>query len=133
MGNRALNNYLASIQAKIGNLNNTAGFLENRARVLMRRVGACGEEAEESAHELTETQNQLTRIVIKIDALKAFFVDVRKRWSKLQDRVIGYVVWAPPIGVAVPPHSYTRDLCVIRLDKKKFQKFRGNVLSLGMY
>ena len=132
MGNRALNNYLALIQAKIGNLNNTAGFLEKRARVLMRRVGACSEEAEESAHKLTKTKNLLTRIVIKIDALKAF-MDVRKRWSKLQDCIIGYVVWAPPTGVAIPPCNYTKDLCIIQLDREKSQKFHGNILSLGMY
>jgi hypothetical protein len=97
---------------------------------LTRRVEAGGNDAQKSAGELAETQDQLTKTVTKIDALKAFFVDVKKRWSKLKDRVIGYVVWTPPIGVGVP-HRYTRDLCVIKLDKKKFRKFRGNVLSLG--
>jgi len=132
MGNPAFTNYLASIQANIGTLNGTVDSLEKRTRTLMRRVEAGGDDAQKSAGELAETQDQLTKTVTKIDALKAFFVDVKKRWSKLKDRVIGYVVWAPPIGVGVHPHRYTRDLCVIKLDKKKFWKFCGNVLSLGV-
>lgn len=130
MGNPAFTNYLASIQANIGTLNDTVHSLEKRTRTLTRRVVAGGD-AQKSAGELAESQDQLTKTVTKIDALKAFFVDVKKRWSKLNDRVIGYVVWAPPIGVGVPPHRYTRDLCVIKVNKKKFRKFRGNVLSLG--
>ena len=49
---------------------------------------------------------------------------VERRWSKLEDRVVGCVVGAPLIGVSVPPHRRMRDLCVIKLDKKKFRKFR---------
>ncbi|KAH9066404.1 hypothetical protein EDB87DRAFT_1672238 [Lactarius vividus] len=115
MGNLTFTNYLASIQANIGTLNDAVVSLERRTKTLTKRT---------SAGELVETRDQLTKTVTKIEALKAFF-------SKLEDRVIGYVVWAPPIGVGVPPHRYTRDLCVIKLDKKKFRKFRGNVLSLG--
>ncbi|KAG8891709.1 hypothetical protein FRB99_003404, partial [Tulasnella sp. 403] len=85
--------------------------------------------AQKSAGELEETQGELTKTRTKIDTLKAFFVNVKKKWSKAEDRTIGHVVWAPPIGVAVPPHRYTRDICVIKLDKK-FKKFLGNVLDL---
>jgi hypothetical protein len=131
MGNPAFANYLASIQANIGTLNATVDHLEKRTRMLMRRVEAGGNDAQKSAGELAETLDQLPKTVAKIDALNAFFADVKERWSKLKNRVIGYVVWAPPIGVGVPPHRYTRDLCVIKLDKTKFRKFRGNVLSLG--
>ena len=78
---------------------------------------------------LVETQNQPTNTVAKINVLKAVFMDVKKRWSKLKDYVIGYIIWATLIGVDIPPHCYTRDLCVIKL---KFWKFHGNVLSLGV-
>ncbi|KAH8980960.1 hypothetical protein EDB86DRAFT_3087553 [Lactarius hatsudake] len=118
MGNPAFTNYLFSIQANIGTLNDVAVSLERRTKTLTKRLEAGGDNAQKSA-------------VAGIKELKAFFVDVKTRWSKLEDRVIGYVVWAPPISVNVPPHRYTRDLCVIKFDKKKFRKFRGNVLSLG--
>ena len=92
---------------------------------------AGGEDAQKSAGELKETQGELIKTLTKIEVLKAFSVDVKKGWNKLKNRVIGYVVWAPPIGVGVPTHCCTRDLCVIKPNKKKFRNFLGNVLSLG--
>jgi len=67
-----------------------------------------------------------------IEALKVFFVTMKKDWSKVNDRIIGQVVLAPPITGLNPPHGYTRDVCVIRLDTKKFwSNFMGNVIDLG--
>ena len=95
-----------------------------------RRVEAGGTDTQMSVVcKLVETQNQPTNTVAKINVLKAVFMDVKKRWSKLKDYVIGYIIWATLIGVDIPPHCYTRDLCVIKL---KFWKFHGNVLSLGV-
>ena len=47
----------------------------------------------------------------------------------MKDRVIGHVVWVLSI-VATPPHQYTQDVCVIKLDKDEFRYFRRNVPSL---
>jgi hypothetical protein len=99
--------------------------------LLTALVEGGGSRAEQSGLHLPETQKRLTETRTKIDALKAHFVTVKKKWSKAKDRVIGHVVWAPPISVATPPHQYTQDVCVIKLDKDKFHHFRGNVLSLG--
>jgi hypothetical protein len=131
MGDAAFEHYLGLIQAKIGTLNECIPLLERRTRTLTRRVNAGGDDAQKSARELAETQDQLAKIVTKIETFKTFYVGVKTRWINPEDRVIGYVVWAPPIGHGVPPNSYTRDLCVIKLDKKKFRNFCGNVLSLG--
>ena len=55
-----------------------------------------------------------------------------KQWPKPKDRVIGHVVWAPPISVSTAPHSYTKDVCIVKLDEKNFsQNFRRNVLDFG--
>lgn len=102
-----------------------------RIASLTALVEGGGPRSEQSGFELQETQKQLTETRTKIDALKAHFVTVRKEWSKAKDRIIGHVVWAPPISVATPPHQYTQDVCVIKLDKDKFRHFRRNVLSLG--
>ncbi|KAH9952730.1 hypothetical protein BC827DRAFT_1159571 [Russula dissimulans] len=57
---------------------------------------------------------------------------VNNEWTKPANCVIGHVIWAPPISIATTPHSYFQDVCIIKLDKKKFiQSFRGNVLDLG--
>jgi hypothetical protein len=67
-----------------------------------------------------------------IEALRAFLVTVRKDWSDVNKCVIGHVVWAPPITGNNAPHGYTMDVCVIKLDKKKFwPNFVGNVIDLG--
>ncbi|GJJ08359.1 hypothetical protein Clacol_002573 [Clathrus columnatus] len=95
-----------------------------------RRVGD-GINVEDLQAKLKKNEVELAETRIKINKLKTFFVDIKKRWSKLKDRVIGFVAWAPPIGVGVAPHRYTRDLCVIELYKDKFKNMIGNVLSLG--
>lgn len=81
-----------------------------------------GINVEESQIKLDENFAELTKTRTKINGLG---------WSKTKDRAIGFVCWAPSIGVGAAPHRYTRDLCVIELYKDKFKHMIGNVLSLG--
>lgn len=93
-----------------------------------------GPEAEQAAHQLQDTRRELQNLPIAIRELKKLFMKVNKQWIKSKDRIIGYVVWAPPMSFATAPHRYTEDVRVIKLDKKKFsQNFRGNVIDLGTY
>jgi len=88
----------------------------------------------ELVRELKDKQKELAGTRAQVSTLNAFHTNIVKYWSKVQDRVIGYVVWAPKIDVNVPPYGYTRDFCVIHLNKKKFKNgFLGNTLSLGVY
>ncbi|TRM59615.1 hypothetical protein BD626DRAFT_507772, partial [Schizophyllum amplum] len=48
-------------------------------------------------------------------------------FNRLEDRVIGALDWAPEIAVNLP---YTRDLCVVKLDKNRFQGFEENGVTL---
>ncbi|EKM56437.1 uncharacterized protein PHACADRAFT_118113 [Phanerochaete carnosa HHB-10118-sp] len=131
MGTKAFTNFLISIQGHIGLLNNMITVLEKRAAVLTARSQGSGPNAEQAARELVETQHELSETPTAIKELKKFFVKVKKQWTNPRDRVIGHVVWAPPVGVSAT-HGYTKDVCVIKLDEKKFlQNFRGNVLDLG--
>ena len=132
MGTRAFTNFLRSIQGHIGALNTTVGILEKRVTTLTARSEGGGPNAEQATGELVETQRKLGKTQTAIEELKKFFVKIKKQWMKPKDRVIGHVVWAPPVSVSAAPHGYTKDVCVIKLDKKKFsQNFRGNVLNLG--
>ncbi|KDQ49643.1 hypothetical protein JAAARDRAFT_200650 [Jaapia argillacea MUCL 33604] len=129
MGNRAFDDFLASIKAKIGNQNNTVTVLEKRAAAYKKKAGAGNEQA---ATDLVATENDMKNRKKAIEALKAFFVTMKKNWSEVNNRVIGQVVWAPPITGLNAPHGYTKDVCVIKLDKKKFWlNFMGNVIDLG--
>ncbi|KEP47503.1 hypothetical protein V565_153460 [Rhizoctonia solani 123E] len=52
--------------------------------------------------------------------------------SEVNNRIIGHVVWSPPVTGLTAPHGYTRDVCVIKLDKEKFlPNLRGNAIFLG--
>jgi len=129
MGNKAFDNFLATIQAHIGYLNNTVTVLKKQVVVYMRQMQAGNQQA---ASDLATTEADINKKKVVIEELKKFFIKMKKEWSKLNDRVIGHVVWAPPIGFSTPPHGYTTDVCVIRLDEKKFlPNFKGNVIALG--
>ena len=130
MGARVFKNYLASIQALIGTLIDTVSSLERKITTFRAQVQD-GINIDESQKKLDEHEAQLANTRTKIEDLKNFFVNIKKRWSKAKDRVIGFVRWAPSIGIGVAPHHYTWDLCIIELDKKKFRSMIGNVLSLG--
>ncbi|KAG8679141.1 hypothetical protein FRC08_017185 [Ceratobasidium sp. 394] len=132
MGTRAFTNFLVSVQGHIGTLNNTVGILETRVTTLTARIEGGGPNVQQSVGELEETQRELTKTQTAIVELKKLFVMVKKQWTKPKDRIIGHVVWAPPISIAPAPHSYTKDVCVVKLDEKKFMpNFRGNMLDLG--
>jgi hypothetical protein len=100
--------------------------------VLTARLEGDSPNAEQAAHELVETQRKLSKTQTVIEKLKKFYLKTKMPWSKPEDRVIGHVVWAPPVSVSTAPHSHTRDVCVVKLNEKKFsQNFRMNVLELG--
>ena len=130
MGARAFKKYLASIQALIGTCLDTVESLEKKITKFRGRVRD-QINVDESQKKLRECEAELSNTRTKIDNLKAFFVNVKKKWSKPKDRVIGFVRWAPPIGVGAAPHRYARDLCVIELYKNKFKCMIGNVLRNG--
>ena len=132
MGTRAFANFLKSIQGHIGTLNNTVDILEKQITASTARWEGGGPDAEKVARDLVEAQSQLSKTRTAIEELKKFFVKIKKQWSQPKDRVIGHVVWAPPISFSTAPHGYTKDVCVVKLDKKKFSRnFRRNVLDLG--
>ncbi|KAG8771551.1 hypothetical protein FRC19_003842 [Serendipita sp. 401] len=132
MGTRAFTNFLMSIQGHIGTLNHMVSILEKRVMVLTKRSKGGGPNAEQAARELAKTEDEQLETKKSIEELKKFFIKMKKQWTKPKDRVIGHVVWAPPVSVSTAPHNYTKDLCVIKLDERKFfPNFRGNVLDLG--
>jgi hypothetical protein len=124
MGSKAYTDLLQSIQSHIGTLISTISFLEKEVTFYQMT---------QATHELGAVEHQLNDTRNTIKALKEFFVKMKKEWKKPKDRVIGHVVWAPPISVNSDPCGYTKDVCVIKLNEKKFlRNFKKNVLDLGM-
>lgn len=132
MGASAFTAHLEFLQKAVRGHEINVEYLERCIVSLTDQAEDIGSEsdAEELKSALAKTQKQLTDTRTKMDAVAAHLEIVREKWGKLEDRVIGRVVWAPPIA-AVPPHQYMQDVCVIKLNKEKFHRFKGNVLSLG--
>ncbi|KDQ10479.1 hypothetical protein BOTBODRAFT_163776 [Botryobasidium botryosum FD-172 SS1] len=125
----AFDDFLASIQANIGILNNTITVLE-KCVVSYRKKAEAGNQ--QAARDLAMTEADMNTKKETIEELRKLFAKMKKDWSEVNNRVIGHVVWAPPITGLNPPHGYTRDVCVIKLDKKKLlPNFKGNVIDLG--
>ena len=129
MSNRAFINYKSSVQARIHNLGENVKALNIQIASLADRV-ANGIGLPDTRDWLEESRNELTKIERKIVALKKFFITLARKWGNY-DRVIGHVVYAPPIVRGVGPNRFTQDFCIVELDRAKFGKFLGNILSLG--
>ena len=78
MGINAFNNYLASIQAKLGNLKDTITYLVTREERLKENVQDNPDD-NELAGKLEKTQNQLAELHAQISMHKAFYLDMVKR------------------------------------------------------
>ncbi|KAI0279335.1 hypothetical protein BGY98DRAFT_1089205 [Russula aff. rugulosa BPL654] len=129
MGNRAFDDLLESIQALIGTLNNTITVLEKSVKTHAARAAGGNQQA---AADLAKFQQNLDDTRATIAELKKFFATLKKDWSEVNNRIIGHVVWSPPITGLTAPYGYTRDVCVIKLNSEKFlPNLRGNAIDLG--
>ena len=130
MGDIAFTNYKTSIHAYIGTLLDTVKSLKKRVDAYKHKVED-GIDVDKSKVILQENEVELSKTERHINELRRFSHIIDKRWGKCKNRVIGHVVWAPPISTGQAPHDYTCDLCVVELNKEKFRNLIGNVLCLG--
>ena len=70
-----------------------------------------------------------------ISDVNDFHGDITKHWSTPSQRVLGYVLHAPPISRATGPKQFTEDWALIDLDLDKidWDTFKGNVVYLGTF
>ena len=48
--------------------------------------------------------------------------------------MISHVIWLPAMFINTPPNGFTKDICVIKLNKARFLlNFEGNMLKLGEF
>ena len=130
MGDVAFTKYMSSIQAYIDMLLDASDNLEKRIETYKCKV----EEESDLEHSkvlLKENEVELSKMNRHIEELELHFKVIKKRWGNHKDRDIGYIVYAPAIGVGRDPYDFTCDFCVIELDKEKFKHLTGNVLDLG--
>ncbi|KAJ3836427.1 hypothetical protein F5878DRAFT_718411 [Lentinula raphanica] len=129
MGDRAFDDLLASVTNSIGFLKRSLDNLKERIKLYTAKATGGDQEA---AEVLVRQRRHLDIDMEIILSLKRFYATLRMDWANVNNRVIGHVVWSPPITGLNPPHGYAQDVCVIKLDKDKFlPNFRGNVIDLG--
>ncbi|KAL4251093.1 hypothetical protein ABKN59_005624 [Abortiporus biennis] len=129
MGTQAFTDFLASIQAKIGDLKYRLTALRQMAASFEKRANNGNEQA---ARDLATARESIRETEESVEEHRKFFAQMKKDWSDVDNRVIGHVVWAPPTTGLVDPYGYTLDVCVIKLDESKFYpNSKGNVLDLG--
>jgi hypothetical protein len=57
--------------------------------------------------------------------------ELNNAWKTPENRVIGHVIFSPPIGVGEWPDKFTIDWCMYEVDLSKMENFSGNVIELG--
>ena len=65
--------------------------------------------------------------------LEGFNKQVKSRWAKPIDRVLGHIIYSPPIELGSGPEKWTQDFAVIKIDPDMIdaKNFMGNVIDLG--
>ena len=68
-----------------------------------------------------------------IKELPLFCEEALESWGSAEDRVLGHVLYAPPIGVGAGADQHTEDFAIIELDPFKIdaKNFKGNIIDFG--
>ncbi|KAH7888331.1 hypothetical protein F5I97DRAFT_2002004 [Phlebopus sp. FC_14] len=115
-----------SIMVEIGNKGMSIQTLKKRLKAIE------GKEGPRFDRERTQAQNGIMAAEEAIEELTALHEET-KRWEKLEDRVFGHVVYAPPITLGAGPDGYTEDFALIEIDTSRFDasNVKINCIDLG--
>lgn len=103
---------------------------ENHQATVQRMIRALEETLEKSPPVDPKKREDMEA---RLAALTDFRSTLHK-WFSIGDRIIGHVVWSPPISGlnAGEGEGYMRDVCVIKLDKDRFlPNMVGNAIEIG--
>ncbi|EIW83378.1 hypothetical protein CONPUDRAFT_136420 [Coniophora puteana RWD-64-598 SS2] len=69
------------------------------------------------------------------EELCTFYNDVGKHWATSASRVLGHVIYSPPmrLGAGIADEGYTEDYAIVKVDTDKIDRtqFKGNMIDLG--
>ena len=77
--------------------------------------------------------DELAEVKEAMEALNLFYQEVSRRWANREERVLGHVIYVPPIRLGFGVDQHTQGLAVINIDLSKIDatNFEGNVIDLG--
>ncbi|KAI0267791.1 hypothetical protein BC834DRAFT_968701 [Gloeopeniophorella convolvens] len=119
--------HLVSIKANI----DTQGVV---IKIQKRRIEkVAGRDDKAAKKEREDAQRLLDGAAERVMDLNAFHYELSTNWSTEHSRVLGHVIFSPPIVVGAGTEQYTQDVAVIEIDASKIDpgSFQGNVIDLG--
>jgi hypothetical protein len=127
LGDRSYNQLLNKIKKEIEGKRILIDLQERRIKAVE------GKESKKAKAERTYAQNDLDDATEALEALQNFEKEVQDKWSKPENRVLGFTLLSPPIVPRATPGGYTQDWAIIELDLDKFDadNFEGNAIDLG--
>jgi hypothetical protein len=132
LGSRAFQNALEAIMDKIGDDDIMIDSYKDELEGLGEAIE--GEEAK-----TTTNSKAFEDRLVEAEASKAsvyeFHGSVTRFWSAESQRILGHVLYAPPISVGTGDKRFTEDWALVELNRGKFDwnVFRGNVIHLGTF
>ena len=131
LGSKAYPDALKAMTDKIGR---ELIFVEHCKRELSALKAVEGEDTV-VADARQELEGKLTKAEKTIAAVDEFHGEITKHWSTASQRVLGFVIYAPPISVSTGLKQFTEDWALIELyrDKIDWKGFKGNVVYLGTF
>jgi hypothetical protein len=117
--------FLDSIQFKIG----SEEFMKQNLEWSIANVkDVAGNEAEKE-----RKKDELAKEKEALEALNTFYQDVSTHWASPDQRMLGHIIYSPPIKLGFGTEQYTQDFAVIEIDLSKIDatNFEGNVIDLG--
>ncbi|KIM73605.1 hypothetical protein PILCRDRAFT_828987 [Piloderma croceum F 1598] len=126
-GDAAIEKHITATESEISGKHIIIEQLERRLEDAKRM------DEEDAEAERNHVLPQLEEARKAIGALEKFHADVSKDWKKQENRILGYVVLSPPIGLGVGEEGFTEDWAVIEIDDSKVDStnFVGNVIDLS--
>ncbi|KAL5480626.1 hypothetical protein ACEPAI_1897 [Sanghuangporus weigelae] len=128
LSDAAFKKFLESIQVEIGEKALMIPYLERRIDKVQDVAGDAAE------RERRKAGDELAEVKEAMEALNIFYEDVSTRWASPDKRVLGHVIYSPPIELGFGTEQCTQDFAVIEIDLSKIDatNFKeGNVIDPG--
>jgi len=108
---------------------NESAIIDAKARI----ESVLGMEDVRSVRERLEAGNNLKVAEEGVEALMILRHQIASDWMTMENRVIGELIWAPPMIYSTEPGHYTLDLAIIKIDPGRLDtnNYRGNTINIG--
>ncbi|KAH8104913.1 hypothetical protein DFH11DRAFT_1692105 [Phellopilus nigrolimitatus] len=133
LGERAFNKLIDSIKLKVGGHGIAVERWNQQIEGFKKReAGDNAADARKATTSRIKTEQLVAEAEEATEALQTFLEDVNRDWKSINKRVLGPVLYCPPINLGVGDERFTEDWGVFQVDRAKLGPgFQGNMMDLG--